>query len=182
MPWFCCLCCLPLHVSHDTNHRVQRSNHGSAQDELADLRERHALLQSSGIDVDFSTRVDHLNDRRIARHQTWSKIGTQVSVGSTLEDQILAASAKDITQPQRQLLQLGVAQVRPTAAMGARVCVSRCTYQLLLLDLCWHLNRRLDLSVPRITSSSCVLGWLIFGHLIVVKVSLNCALFSLTWF
>ena len=128
---------------------MQRSHPGSAQDELADLRERHALLQSSGIDVDFSTRVDHLNDRRIARHQTWSKIGTQVSVGSTLEDQILAASAKDITQPQRQLLQLGVAQVRPTAAMGARVCVSSRIYQLLLLDLCWYLNRRLDLSVPQ---------------------------------
>lgn len=78
---------------------MQRSNHGSTQDELEELRERHARLKSSGDGhVDSTSRVDHLNDRLIARHQE--------------VDQILAASVEEITRPQRQLLQLGVAQVR----------------------------------------------------------------------
>ena len=62
---------------------------------------------------------------------------------------LLLSACFDINFAFDELLQLGVAQVRPTAAMGARVCVSRRTYQILLLDLCWHLNRRLDLSVPQ---------------------------------
>ena len=97
-------------------HALQRSNHGRTQAELEELRERYALLQSSGIDVDCTTRVDHLNDRLIARHQTWSKINAKVLEGSAQDDQTLEASAMNISQPQRQLLQLGVAQVRLTAA------------------------------------------------------------------
>ena len=78
---------------------MQRSNHGSTQDALEELRERYARLKSSGDGhVDSTSRIDHLNDRLIARHQE--------------VDHILAASVEKITRPQRQLLQLGVAQVR----------------------------------------------------------------------
>jgi hypothetical protein len=78
---------------------VQRSNHGSTQDALEDLRQRFERLASSGDGhVDSTSRVDHLNDRLIARHQE--------------VDQILAASASGVNRPQRQQLQLGVAQVR----------------------------------------------------------------------
>jgi hypothetical protein len=183
VPRFCYVFCLSL-VSHDTKYRVhalQHSNHGSTKDELEDLRERHALLLSSGIDVDYTTRVDHLNDRLIARHQTWSKIGTKVLEQILQDDQILAASAKDITQPQRQLLQLGVAQVRPTAVC-TRVCqqtsspITSAGYVLAPLNF--------DLICPcrRITFSSCGLGWRGFGHRILVTVSVHCTLVSLAWF
>ena len=99
-------------------HALQRSNHGRTQDELEELRVRYALLQSSGTDVDFTTRVDHLNDRLIARLQTWSKINGKVIEGSDKDDQILELG-RNITPEQRQLLQLGIAQVRLTP-----VCVS----------------------------------------------------------
>ena len=112
-------------------HALQRSNHGRTQDELEELRVRYALLQSSGTDVDFTTRVDHLNDRLIARLQTWSKINGKVIEGSDKDDQILELG-RNITPEQRQLLQLGVAQVRLTP-----VCVSRTTagYEMAALNV-----------------------------------------------
>jgi hypothetical protein len=130
---------------------MQRSNHGSTQDELEELRERHARLKSSGDGhVDSTSRVDHLNDRLIARHQE--------------VDQILAASVEEITRPQRQLLQLGVAQVRQLCPESrARVLSQPAALNVDLLCPC-----------PRIIFSSCGLGWCGFGHRSLVTVRLHC--------
>lgn len=78
---------------------LQHSNHGATLDELEALKQRFDRLISSGDGhVDSTSRVDHLNDRLIARHQE--------------VDQILATSPTGTTRSQRQLLQLSVAQVR----------------------------------------------------------------------
>ena len=74
---------------------IERDNARAAERTLEDLRRRYERMESSGDGyMDSSSRVDHLNDRLIARHQE--------------VDQILRST--QTTSPQRQTLQLATAQ------------------------------------------------------------------------